>query len=256
MNFCVTIRLCRVAVLLCGMVLGVVEQAHAAGDPVKGAKIFKRCVSCHTIAQGGRSGTGPNLWNIVGRDIASDEGYPRYSKAMKSQEGAWTTQRLDIYLASPRADVPGTNMNFIGLPKADQRRDLIAYLSQQGDPVSTPDTAVDDPKDAPEEVAQMVQGDPGAQPFLPSMEDPAASDEYGVLVTAGGVEETYAYCTPCHSERLVAQQGLSRDRWDELFEQMVDEHGMAEIETADREIILNYLTEHYGPDRPNFPVAP
>jgi len=77
--------------------------------------------------------------------------------------------------------------------------------------------------------------------------------EFGVLVVADGVEETYAYCVACHSERIVAQQGLDRQGWVELFDWMVEEQGMPEIEEPDLSIVLDYLTTHYNTDRPNFP---
>ena len=80
-----------------------------------------------------------------------------------------------------------------------------------------------------------------------------ADSEYGVLVDKPGVDLTHAYCAACHSERLVAQQGMTRKRWDELFEWMVEEQGMSEIEEPDRTIILDYLAENYNTDRPNFP---
>ena len=80
-----------------------------------------------------------------------------------------------------------------------------------------------------------------------------ASDEYEGLVDEPGVEETYIYCGACHSVKLVIQQGMSRERWDHLFEWMVEEQGMDEIEEPDRTTVLDYLTEHYGEDRPNFP---
>lgn len=75
----------------------------------------------------------------------------------------------------------------------------------------------------------------------------------GVLVEADGARETWAYCTACHSERLVAQQGLTREGWEEVLEFMVEEQGMLPIEGADRERVLVYLSTHYGTDRPNFP---
>ena len=68
-----------------------------------------------------------------------------------------------------------------------------------------------------------------------------------------GAVETHAYCTACHSERIVAQQGLTRPDWAELLEQMVEEHEMTPIEEPDLGRILGYLATHYGIDRPNFP---
>ena len=83
----------------------------------------------------------------------------------------------------------------------------------------------------------------------------ASSEEsrFGVLYDAEGAAETYANCTPCHSELIIAQQGLSRRRWDELRNGMVREQGMIEIQEPVRTRILNYLAQHYGEDRPNFP---
>lgn len=81
----------------------------------------------------------------------------------------------------------------------------------------------------------------------------AEESEYGVLVDKRGVEEVHAYCTACHSERIVAQQGLDRDGWIELIEWMVDEQGMGEIDEPDLTLVLDYLSQHYNKDRPNFP---
>lgn len=78
-------------------------------------------------------------------------------------------------------------------------------------------------------------------------------NEFGVLKVADGVEETYYNCVACHSERIIAQQGLTRDGWDELLVWMVEEQGMHDIEDPERSIILDYLAEHYNEDRPNFP---
>ncbi|WP_169570318.1 aldehyde dehydrogenase [Sneathiella limimaris] len=77
--------------------------------------------------------------------------------------------------------------------------------------------------------------------------------EYGVLVDKPGAEETYIYCTACHSEKIVAQQGLTKKAWDELLVWMVDEQEMEPIEEPDRSVIIEYLAKYYNTDRPNFP---
>ena len=76
----------------------------------------------------------------------------------------------------------------------------------------------------------------------------------GVLVAGDGAVETYAYCIVCHSERLVAQQGLTRQGWEEVIDLMVEEHGMIPIQNPALDRVLGYLSTHYGPDRPNFPL--
>ena len=80
------------------------------------------------------------------------------------------------------------------------------------------------------------------------------SPNLGVLVSGEGAAETYAYCIICHSERLVAQQGLTRQGWEEVVELMVEEHGMAPIASPVLDRVLGYLSTHYGPDRPNYPL--
>jgi len=77
--------------------------------------------------------------------------------------------------------------------------------------------------------------------------------DFGALHPAPGVEETYAYCASCHSTMLVAQQGQTREGWDELLVWMVDKQGMQPIPEEDRAVVLDYLAEHYNTDRPHFP---
>jgi cytochrome c len=77
--------------------------------------------------------------------------------------------------------------------------------------------------------------------------------DVGVLHPMPGAQLTYDFCTACHSEMIIAQQGQTRDGWDEILVWMVDEMGMAELYEEDREQILDYLATYYGPDRPHFP---
>ncbi len=64
-----------------------------------------------------------------------------------------------------------------------------------------------------------------------------------------GREEVEVYCSACHSLRLVAQQGLTKGDWDELFDWMVEEQEMEEMPAEDRNLVLNYLSKHRGIDR-------
>lgn len=107
-----------------------VSERLAGADPQKGAVIFKKCRACHTVEKGGPNRVGPNLWGVIGRPVASLESYTRYSPAMKAFGGVWEPERLFIYLENPRSVVPGTIMTFAGLPKPDDRANLIAFLNQ------------------------------------------------------------------------------------------------------------------------------
>jgi cytochrome c len=98
-----------------------------------GADVFKRCTACHTPQKGGKPGTGPNLWGIVGRDIASSPDFPRYSPAMKGHKGNWTLEELAKYVHDPRGTVPGNQMAFAGIKSNEELADLLAYLNTLSD---------------------------------------------------------------------------------------------------------------------------
>lgn len=62
-----------------------------------------------------------------------------------------------------------------------------------------------------------------------------------------GREEVFYTCNVCHSLMLVTQQGMSRDRWDETLQWMVEEQGMSEFENTEmRDLVLDYLSKHFG----------
>lgn len=103
----------------------IVVLARAEREP-EGLLLSGMCAQCHQ-AIGGGSAVGPSLRGIVGRPVASEPGYP-YSPAMTQLGGAWTAERLDVFLRDPWAYAPGTSMDFRGLPDPADRRALIEYL--------------------------------------------------------------------------------------------------------------------------------
>jgi cytochrome c2 len=110
--------------------------AHA--DPAAGAKDARKCAVCHNFEEGGSAKLGPPLWGVIGRDIASVEGFA-YSEALTGKEGAWDYERLDAFLAQPRNWAKGTKMAFAGLKKPEERADVILYLrSLSHDPAPLP----------------------------------------------------------------------------------------------------------------------
>jgi cytochrome c len=134
----------------------------AAADVQKGRQTAQVCTSCHSFDQG-QDRTGPSLWGVVGRNVAA-RGTFTYSSAFRGQTGSWTYERLDHYLANPAKAVPGNKMGFAGLRKAEDRANVIAFLSTlSASPVPFPKA----------EQSKIVEASPpqpprGASPSSPS----------------------------------------------------------------------------------------
>jgi len=103
-----------------------------------GVSVFKKCGTCHTPTKGGKNGTGPNLWNIVDRDIGATEGF-KYSGAMAEVEGNWSYEALAGFLHKPKKWLKGTKMAFGGLRREKDIADVLVYLRSLSDnPVALP----------------------------------------------------------------------------------------------------------------------
>jgi cytochrome c len=109
-----------------------IEKLLASATVDRGQTVTKACAACHTFQKGGPNGQGPNLYGVVGRPRASEPGFS-YSDAMKAKGGEWTIDDLNKFLTNPKEFVPGTKMTFVGLPRANQRADAIAYLNSLAD---------------------------------------------------------------------------------------------------------------------------
>ena len=107
--------------------LAELPAAYRHADLENGRLHFTLCRSCHTAIKGGANMTGPNLYGVFGRRVASRPGYD-YSSALRAKSWTWDADRLDLWLKDPRADVPGTKMGFAGIRDDADRRDTIAYL--------------------------------------------------------------------------------------------------------------------------------
>ena len=99
----------------------------AAADPALGEKVFAKCKTCHKID--GTDGSGPHLNGIVNRAKAASGGFG-YSDALKAMAAdTWTPDNLNAFLTNPKGYAPGTKMNFPGLPKVEDRANLVAWLA-------------------------------------------------------------------------------------------------------------------------------
>ena len=117
-------------------------DGHSAGDAEAGAKLFKKCKSCHMIAsddgevlaKGGKSG--PNLYGMIGRTAGSVDGF-KYSKDLVAAGEAgliWDEILLAEWVKDPKAFLRDT----LDDPKAKSKmsfklkkggEDVAAYLA-------------------------------------------------------------------------------------------------------------------------------
>jgi cytochrome c len=106
-----------------------ISQSASAQDATRGKAAFEQCAACHSFDPT-RSETGPHLKGLIGRKSASVEDFI-YSPAMRRANVTWTPEQLDAYLKDPQAPpFRGNRMPFAGIPDAQARADLIAYLKE------------------------------------------------------------------------------------------------------------------------------
>jgi cytochrome c len=105
----------------------------ASADATKGAATAKACAACHSFEKGGANKTGPNLWDVVERPIASHEGFA-YSEGIKTHSAdKWSYDNLNAFILGPKNYVKGTKMGYAGLKKDADRANVIAYLASLSD---------------------------------------------------------------------------------------------------------------------------
>lgn len=100
--------------------------ASLTGDAAAGKLVFAQCRTCH-VTDAGLNKVGPSLAGIIGRKAGTVAGF-NYSPANASADVTWTKEKLFQYLEKPQRIIPKTKMIFAGLPDAQKRADVIAYL--------------------------------------------------------------------------------------------------------------------------------
>jgi len=98
----------------------------ASADLTKGERVFKKCAACHSV-EPGANGTGPSLFGVIDRAQASTD-FGGYSSTLTGLGGDWSIEAMNEFILKPRDYAPGTAMTFGGLPKEEDRVNLIAYL--------------------------------------------------------------------------------------------------------------------------------
>ncbi|MFV0384092.1 c-type cytochrome [Paracoccus sp. (in: a-proteobacteria)] len=130
------------AVLSAAFVMPAIAQDAATGE-----KEFKKCKACHMIqspegediVKGGK--TGPNLYGVVGRHVAAEDGFKYGAGILEAKEMnpdlVWTEEELAKYMTNPNDWLE----EHTGDPKAKTKMtfklnknqaDLAAYLASVG----------------------------------------------------------------------------------------------------------------------------
>lgn len=103
-----------------------VEYASLTGDAEAGKRVFTKCRTCH-VTDPGVNRIGPSMAGILGSKAGIVDGF-NYTDANKNSGITWTEEKMFQYLEKPQRVIPKTKMIFAGLPDAQQRADVIAYL--------------------------------------------------------------------------------------------------------------------------------
>ncbi|HMQ41839.1 MAG TPA: cytochrome C [Paracoccus sp. (in: a-proteobacteria)] len=119
------------------------QDAAVVGDAAKGEKEFNKCKACHMIqspdgediVKGGK--TGPNLYGVVGRHFAVEEGY-KYGEgilelAAANPDAVWDIHSLKAYVTDPTGYLDHHSGNEKAKSKmtfklSKNQDDLVAYL--------------------------------------------------------------------------------------------------------------------------------
>ncbi len=111
----------------------VVKTATSLTPMERGAKLYKRCVACHTLDEGGKHKVGPNLWGVYGATAGSKDGF-NYSKVMAASNVVWDDETLDAYIKKPSEFMKGNRMSFVGIKKAADREAILLYMRAKTTP--------------------------------------------------------------------------------------------------------------------------
>jgi cytochrome c len=179
----------------------------ASADVAAGEKIAVKCQACHTFGKGEANKVGPNLYGVVGGPSAHKEDF-NYDDAVKNLKITWTYENINHFIDSPKAFAPGTKMTFPGLPKAQDRADVIAFLRTKADsplPLPTPDEIKAAEDAAKQAAAPAAEAKPEAAAQPEAGAAPAAAPEGGddavKLIAAADPaagEKVAVKCKACH----------------------------------------------------------
>jgi cytochrome c len=141
-------------------------SAIPAANLAAGESAAAPCAVCHSLDKGGPNNIGPNLYGIVGRTKATHAGFD-YSPALEAKGGEWSYAELFRFLRSPPQFAPGNKMAFAGLPRTQDRVNVIAFLRSKADapaPLPPPQPAAAAEADAAADAAEAPAAAEAAAP--------------------------------------------------------------------------------------------
>ncbi|MEO1918351.1 MAG: c-type cytochrome [Paracoccaceae bacterium] len=160
-------------------VLSIAVSANAQVDIEDGAKVYRRCLSCHMVGEGAFNRTGPHLNDLFGRAAGSIEGFS-YSKDMERTAAGgliWDVENLEAFIENPKALVSQTKMRFKGIKDPEDRVNLMAYLRMFSE----------NPANISEAESTLLVRDPDVDPVILGI---VGDPEYGNYLSGE--------CVTCH----------------------------------------------------------
>lgn len=126
--------------------LAMTGAALADGDAEAGQKAFTLCKACHSViapsgdvlVKGGK--VGPNLYGIIGRQVATVEDFKLYGEAILAVGATglvWTEDELEDYMTDPNTWIkdktgnPDSKSKMTG-KTAKNQENIVAYLLSLG----------------------------------------------------------------------------------------------------------------------------
>jgi len=114
------------ALIMTVVALSAGQSTVKAQDSSRGKDLFeRRCGGCHGLDN---DKEGPRLRGVFGRAAGSISSF-KYSDGFKNAHITWNAELLEKWLTDPEKVIPNNDMAF-HVEKADERRDIIAYLKE------------------------------------------------------------------------------------------------------------------------------
>jgi len=213
-----------------------ISKLLASADPAKGEAVAKKCQTCHDFTKGGPNKVGPNLWGVIGRPAGSHDGFA-YSDGVKALGKPWTYEMINHFIAGPKNYVAGTKMSFPGLPKVEERAEVIAWLRNQSDsPAPLPSDADIQAAEDQYKKDQEAAAKPAAAAAAPAATEGAAAgggDEFkpslALIATADPAkgEAIAGKCKTCHDLTKGGPNKIGPNLWGVVGRQAGSHEGFA-----------------------------